>query len=228
MILTKEKTETEKPAEEKAEISKEKPAAKEAKMPEIKLFGKWPCDVTVNDLGLKKYVNLNPRFLPRSAGAYRKRFHKSKTHIVERLALHLMVPGHTGKRHRLSSGRFGGSFYNAISTIEKAFDIIEKREKKNPLEVFIRALENAALREEVTSYQLGSIVARDAVITAPQRRVDRTLRNFANGSYKRAFSGKKKIANTLAEELLSAYKGSNESFAIKERERLESEASGSR
>lgn len=198
------------------------------KLPEIKLFGKWSCDIPINDLGLKNYITLKPKLLPRSAGAYRKRFHKSKTHIVERLALHLMVPGHVGKKHRLTSGKLSGGFSKTLNIIEKAFEIMEKKENKNPVEMFIRALENAAAREEITSYQMGSIIARDAVITAPQRRVDKTLRNFANGAYRRSFSSKKNIKQTLAEELLAAYKGSNESAAIKEKERLEGEASGSR
>ena len=197
-------------------------------LPNVNLFGKWPCDVTVKDPGLVSYLNISPTLLPRSAGSHRKRFHKSKMHIVERLALHLMVPGHTGKRHRLTSGRMAGGYIRTMGIVEKAFDIIEKKEKKNPLEVFIRALENAALREEITSYQMGSIVARDAVITAPQRRIDKTLRIFAQSAYKKSFNKKKSIENSLAEELIAAYHGSSESMAIKEKERIEHESAGAR
>lgn len=194
----------------------------------IKLFGRWDSNVDVNDLGLRPYVNLEPRLLPRSAGVNRGRFHKSRVHIVERLALHLMVPGHTGKRHRLTSGTFAGQFINALKAVERALDIIEKKENKNPIEVLVRAIESAAVREEIISYQLGSIMAREAVITAPQRRIDKTLRYFAQGAYKKSFHTKKSIENALAEEILAAYHGSQDSTAIREKERIEREAAGAR
>lgn len=213
----------EKPIEKKEHV---KPVKKQGL--DIKLFNKWDTNVEVRDLGLKRYMNLSPKLLPRSAGIYRERFHKSKAHIVERLALHLMVPGHTGKRHRITSGRFSGGYIKTMQTVEKAFDIIEQKEKKNPFEVFVRALENAAVSEEIISYQLGSIVARDAVITAPQRRIDKTLRIIAQASYKKSFSSKKSIEQALADELIAAYKASPESAAIKERERIEREAAGAR
>ncbi len=208
-------------------------------MPAFKLFGRWDSNVAVNDVGLAAYINLRPRLLPRSAGAYRRPFHKSKMHIAERLALHMMVPGHQGKRHRITSGIFAGGFIQILSSIEKAMEIIEKKENTrltsegrpanaNPIEVLVRAIENAAVREEVISYQLGSIMARDAVITSPQRRIDKTLRAIAQGTYRKTFNKKKGLENALADELIAASKGSNESHAIKERERIEREAEGSR
>ena len=193
----------------------------------FKLFGKWEPIENV-DPSLKNYVNLEPKFLPRSEGALRGRFHKSKMHIVERLALKLLISGHQGKKHKLTSGRFAGNYYNVISVVEKALGLIEKKENKNPLEVLVKAIENAGLREEVVSYQKGSIIAREAVITSPQRRIDKTLRYFAQSSYRRAFKNKKTLAEGLSEELLAAYRGSSDSYAVKEKERVEREASGSR
>ena len=209
----------------KKEIKKEVP---KIKAPSVKLFGRWFSDVEVNDPGLRGYINLRDRFLPRSAGIYRQRFHKSKMHIIERMALHLMVPGHMGKRHRLTSGKLSGGFNKTISIIEKSLEIMEEKEKKNPVEIFVRALENAGPREEIMSYQLGSIVARDAVVTAPQRRIDKALRLFAQGAYRKTFSKKKRMEQALAEEILAAYHGSAESLAIKEKERIEREAGGAR
>jgi len=139
-----------------------------------------------------------------------------------------MVPGHTGKRHRLTSGTLAGGLSNVLIRIEKALVKIEEKTGKNPIEVFIKALENAAVTEEIISYQMGSMVARDAVITAPQRRIDKTLRNFAQGAYKASFRKKTKIEDALVKEIIEAYNNSNESFAIKERERIEAEASGAR
>ena len=112
--------------------------------------------------------------------------------------------------------------------IEKAFEIVEKETKENPVKVFVKAIENAALREEITSVQVGSIMARSAVITSPQRRVDRVLRMLAQGSYKRSYGKKSKTAKTLAEEIVEAYKNSDKSMAISEKARLENEAEGAR
>ncbi|MFC2143023.1 30S ribosomal protein S7 [Candidatus Aenigmatarchaeota archaeon] len=194
----------------------------------IKLFNKWDTNAEVKDPGLKKYINLYPRLLPRSAGTKRERFHKSKMHIVERLALHFLISGHRGKNHRLSSGRFGGSLDTVLKHVEKSLDIIEKKEKKNPIQILVTAIENAAAREEIVSFQLGSIVAREAVVTSPQRRIDKTLRYIAQGSYRKSFRSKRSLAASLAEELINASKGSNQSSAIQEKERIEREATGAR
>ena len=194
----------------------------------FKLFNRWDSNVPVNDPSLKSYINLEAKILPRSAGTHRGRFHKSKMHITERLALKMSVSGHTGKKHKLTSGKFGGNYNNVIKVVENALAIIEKKENKNPIEVLVKAIENAALREEVISYQLGSIMARESVITAPQRRVDKTLRFFAQSAYRRSFNKKKSLADSLAEEIITAYKNSSDSFAIKEKERIEREAGGAR
>lgn len=195
---------------------------------DFKLFGRWNSNIEVKDKSLKDYINLDAKFLPRSAGINRGRFHKSKNHIAERLALSMMVPGHQGKRHRLSSGHFGGGYTTILKNIEKAFELIEKKENKNPIEVLVTAISNAAPREEIISYQLGSIMAREAVVTSPQRRVDKTLRMFAQSSYRKSFNKKKSIYEALADEIIAASRGSPDSFAIKERERIEREASGAR
>jgi small subunit ribosomal protein S7 len=193
----------------------------------VKLFNKWDA-IEVQDPSLKDYINTEARILPRSAGIHRGRFHKSKTHVVERLALKMMVSGHTGKKHKLTSGKFGGGYLTTIKVVEQALGIIEKKENKNPIAVLVKAIENSALREEVISYQLGSIMAREAVITAPQRRVDKTLRFFAQAAYRMAFNKKKGLGQALADEILAAYRGSTDSFAIKEKDRIEREATGAR
>ncbi len=223
-----EKAENKEAKAETQNISKPKKAENKP-IPGMKLFGKWDSNVTVNDPGLAAYINLKPRLLPRSGGALQKhRFYKSRMHIVERLALHLLVPGHQGKKHRLTSGRFGGGFVTALKSVEKALEMIEKKEGKNPIEVFVRAIENAALREEIMTYQMGSVVARDSVISAPQRRVDKVLRSFAQGIYRKTFGKNSSLEDAVVQEILAAYKGSTDSFAIKEKDRVEREALGAR
>ncbi len=195
---------------------------------DLKLFSKWDTNSQINDPSLKGYINLEPRILPRSEGGQRGRFHKSKMHVVERLALKMLVSGHTGKKHKITSGKFGGGWTTIISVVEKALEIIEKKENKNPIDILVMAIENAALREEVISYQMGSIMAREAVITAPQRRVDKTLRFFAQSAYRKSFNKKRGLAEALADEIIAAAKNSGDSFAIKEKERIEREATGAR
>ena len=197
---------------------------------EMKLFGKWSCEgIEVRDPGLKRYITLDPVLVPKSRGKYRAQFHKSKMHIVERLINKIMVPGHRGKKHFLTSKHCCGKWYKAYKLVKETFEILEKVTKKNPVEVFIRALENAALREELTSFQVGGIIVRKAVITSPQRRIDTALRLMAQGAYHKAHRNPKGFARCLAEEILAAYHGDvQNSYALREKERIEREAAGAR
>jgi len=200
-------------------------------MSKLKLFDKWDTEgVSVVDPGLKDYINLKPIIIPRSFGKYSgKQFHKSNMHIVERLMNHLFVAGHRGKKHRISSGGNVGKTFSVMDILIETLQILEKKANKNPVEILVRAIENAALREEVTSFQVGGIIVRKAVITSPQRRVDLALRLISQGSYQRAFKSKKKMSQCLAEELFAAYNyDSQSSHAIKEKERMEREAGGAR
>lgn len=195
----------------------------------IKLFNRWDSEgVVVSDPGLQKYIGLESTVVPASYGRNAaQQFHKSKAHIVERLALKLMVPGHKSKRHFKTSGRCTGKLDTELAIIEEVFEKLEKKTGENPIQVFVKAIENSALREEVTSYQIGSITARKAVATAPQRRIDIALKFMVQGSYQKAF-GKRSIVDTLSSEILNAYNASNESHAIREKERIEREAEGAR
>lgn len=198
---------------------------------ELKIFNKWSLEnVSVNDPGLKNYISLKPMIVPKSFGRpAKKQFYKSHMNIVERLMNHLFVPGHRGKKHLLTSGHNVGKTSKVWDITKKTFEIIEKRTKKNPVEVLIRAIENAALREEITSFQVGGIIVRKAVITAPQRRIDIALRLITQGAYQKAFDNPKNMSECLAEEIMAAYNNDpQKSHAIKEKERKEREAAGSR
>jgi small subunit ribosomal protein S7 len=200
-------------------------------MAEIKIFGKWSVEgVEVKDLGLKRYINLQPMVVPRTDGRYAgQQFHKSKMNIIERLINKLRVPGHRGKKHVLTSGRAVDKTLTHYKIVKKAFEIIEKQTGKNPIAVFVGAIENAALREEITAYQLGGIIVRRAVVTSPQRRVDLALRNIVQAAYRKSFGKKIAMAEALAEEIIGAYNNdASKSEAVKERERIEREAEGAR
>ena len=197
---------------------------------EIKLFNRWNTkDIKVNDPGLIDYINLTPILVPKTGGRNAKiQFHKSKNHIVERLINKVMVPGHKGKKHFLTSAYVSGKSQNAYNIVVRAFEIIEKRLNKNPVEVFVAALENAAPREGITTIEYGGAKYPQAVDMSPQRRIDMALRHFIQGTYAKSFHGKKKAGEYLAEEIINAYNLDQKSLAIAKKLELERQADSSR
>src|SRR3989338_343939 len=117
-------------------------------MTEIKAFNKWSTEgIAVIDEGLKSYITLVPRLVPKTGGRYAgNRFHKSKVFIVERLINKVMIPGHRSKKHLRTSYPMTGKAHTAYNIIFDAFKIIEQKTKDNPIKVFVKALENAAQR----------------------------------------------------------------------------------
>ena len=199
-------------------------------MSEIKLFNIWSTEgIAVEDPGLKPYVNLDPVIVPRTLGRYAtRRFHKSKSNIVERLINKLMVPGHKGKKHLLTSRRTTGKGVKAYNTIIKTFETIEKETKVNPIKVFVKALENAAPREEITTIEYGGARYPQAVECAPQRRIDVALRQMVQGAFQKAFDDKKTFERALADEIINAYNLSQNSQAISKKLELERQSDSSR
>src|SRR3989344_8964618 len=100
----------------------------------VKLFNRWGVEgITVQDAGIADYITLEPKIVPKTGARYAgQRFHKSRTFIVERLINKIMVPGHKGKKHWRTSGRCAGKKLYAYKSVEKAFEIIELKLKKNP------------------------------------------------------------------------------------------------
>lgn len=198
---------------------------------EMKIFDRWGTKgIEVKDIGLKQYINLRPLMVPRSGGRYaNQQFHKSKMNIVERLMNKMMVPGHRGKKHTITSGRVVGKTLIQYKILKNTFERVEQITKKNPIEVLVRAIENAASREEITAYQVGGMILRRAVVTSPQRRVDTALKNIVQTSYRKAFGKKESMVDTLTNEIIAAYNSdASRSEAIKEKERIEREAEGAR
>jgi len=197
---------------------------------QIKVFNRWDVEgIKVDDAGLRPYITLNPRVVPKTGARYAKnRFHKSKIFIVERLINKLMIPGHKGKKHFKSSGHITGKANKAFFITENAFKLIEKQTKENPLKVFVKALENAAQREEIITIEYGGARYPKAVECTPQRRIDVALRNIAQGAFHKSFNSKKSITNTLADELINAYRLSSASNAISKKLEVERQADSSR
>lgn len=193
-------------------------------------FNKWSSDdVKVTDPGLERYICLDARIVPRSGAKHAgNRFHKSRMFIVERLMNKLMIPGHKGKKHHKSSGHNTGKATVVYDLVQSAFKIIEEKTKKNPIQVFVTALENAAPREEVVSIEYGGARYPKAVDCSPQRRVDIALRFFVQGAYDRSFSKKVSAEAALADELIEASNLDPKSLAISKKNETERQCDSSR
>jgi small subunit ribosomal protein S7 len=191
----------------------------ELEISEPKLFGKWSYDfIEVRDPSLKRYICLKPVRLPHTGGRHEHRkFGKSKVPIVERLINKLMYPGrNTGKKHL------------AYNIVKKAFDIIYLKTGENPIQVLIRAIENAAPREDTTRIMYGGITYHVSVDVSPQRRVDTALKHIAEGARLKAFNNPLPIEEALADEIILAASNDPKSYAIQKKEEIERIALSSR
>jgi small subunit ribosomal protein S7 len=199
-------------------------------MSEIKAFNRWSTqDIKVNDVGLQGYISTSPRYVPKTGAKYAgQRFHKSNVFIVERLINKLMIPGHKGKKHKYSSGLCAGKATTVYNIVEKALEYIENKTKKNPIEVLVKAIENAATREEIVTIEYGGARYPKPVECAPQRRVDLVLRWFTQGAYEKSFCKKIPAFQALAEEILGAYDNNTRSFAAQKKKDIERQADSSR
>tara|TARA_Y100000310_G_scaffold339954_1_gene434265 strand:+ start:27300 stop:27899 length:600 start_codon:yes stop_codon:yes gene_type:complete len=199
-------------------------------MIDIKLFNRWDTKhIEVQDPGLKGYINVEPRLVPRSSGRFAsQRFYRNKYSIVERLMNRLMVPGHKGKKHYITSGHCGGKSATVNKIMEKTLVIIEQQTKKNPVEILVRAIENGSPREEVTSIEYGGARYSQAVDASPQRRVDITLRFFVQGAYQKSFAKKISIEKALSNEIIFAYQCDSKSLAVQRKLEAEKQADSAR
>jgi small subunit ribosomal protein S7 len=187
--------------------------------PEITLFGKWSFqDIQVQDLGIQKYIDISPVYVPHSMGRHEHhRFHKADVNIVERFINNLMRPGTAaGKKAR------------AISMVNNAFEMINLRSGKNPIKVLVQAVENSAPCEDTTRISYGGVAYHMAVDISPQRRVDLALRFLAEGARKATFGNPRPMEECIAEELTLAADNDIKSYAVAKRNEMERIAMSSR
>jgi len=183
------------------------------------LFGKWRLDeVEVKDPGLKGYICLKPMLVPHSGGRHEhRRFGKAEVNVVERLANMLMRPGPNG-----------GKKSKALKIVRNALEIIHLKTGENPVQVLVRAIENAAPREDVTRLSYGGIVYFKAVDISPQRRLDLALRWMGEAVRMASFRSRKTPEEALADEIIAAAQNDASSYAIRKKNELERIALASR
>ncbi len=185
----------------------------------IKLFGEWSFEgIDVRDIGLKRYLNLEPIWLPHSSGRHEARkFRKSRLNIVERFINSLIKPGSSG-----------GDKSRIISSVKTAFKIIQLKTGRNPVEVLVRAVENAAPNEDTTRIGYGGVVYRLAVDISPQRRIDVALRFIMRGIKEQTFGNRRTLEEIIADQLIGAANNDGNNFAIRRKQEVERVALSSR
>jgi small subunit ribosomal protein S7 len=196
----------------------------------IKLYDRWSFDgIVVEDMGLKSYINVDPIIVPRTNGYHHNTaFYKIKINIIERLMNRLQVTGHKGKKHKMSTGHNTGKASSISNIIKEVLEIIESRTKENPIAVLVKAVENAAPREEVITIERSGARYAQAVDISPQRRVDLVLRYMTQGAAQKAFNKATSIQNTLVEEILDCYNKGDKSMAMSKKNEIEKMAAAAK
>jgi small subunit ribosomal protein S7 len=199
-----------------------------------KLFGKWSVDdVQIKDQSLAQNISLKGILVPHTFGRYSKKsLGKTQVNVVERLANKLMRGG-TGEKTSgkviRTHGRMQGKKLQALRVVEDALTKVEEQAKENPVQVLIRALENAAPREDVTRVSHGGVSYQIAVDISATRRLDMALRNIALAALMGSFNKPKPLSQALADEIMSTAKGDMQaSYAIKKRDETERMARSAR
>ena len=197
------------------------------------VFGKYdPAEVVLNDASLAKYVSLETKKIPHTFGRNtRKRFEKGTVSIVERLINKLM---RSGQGKRKMSGKFirgrgsCGKKMQAMHTVEKAFEIVERQTGKNPIQVLVDAIQYAGPREDTTRIKKGGVSYTVSVDVAPLKKINEALKNVALAAFSNSFNTKTSAAEALAKELIAAAKEDNASFSVRRRDEVERIAKSSR
>jgi small subunit ribosomal protein S7 len=196
---------------------------------QIKLFDLYDVsNIEISDPALIPYINLEPKILVKSQGRNVSKFGKAKVNILERLANRIAIPGHQGKRHRIITGWASGKYNKNMQMVIDTLNLIEKKTNKNPVQVLITAIEKASPRDEITVIEQGGARYPQAIDTSPLRRVDLAIRWFVQGSYQRCFGKKKKMVQSLAEEIIKASEGNMESYALSKKNEAEKQADSAR
>jgi len=201
----------------------------ERKEPGFKLFGIYDVsEVKVNDPGMKRYINLEPKLVVKSYGRIREKFSRGKINLLEIFANLVAVPGHRGKKHKIQTSWKTGKYSQNMKIVLNTLKIIEDKTKQNPIQVLVTALENAAPRDGITVIEYGGARYPQAVDIAPIRRVTMTLRMIVQGSYDKSHNKKTKIEEALADEIIKAYRSEADSYAMVKKRDSEKQADSAR
>lgn len=195
----------------------------------FKLFDKYNVSgIEIKDRALKPHINLDSRLLLKSYGRNLGKFGKTNVHILERLANRISVPGHIGKKHKIITSWGSGKYNKNMGTVLEVLEIIERRTKKNPLQVLVDAIVYGSPRDEITVIEHAGARYPQAVDVSPLRRVDLAIRWMVQGAYQKSFGKKRKMAESLANEIILASQENMESYAMGKKNEAEKQADSAR
>jgi len=196
---------------------------------QFKLFDIYDVsNIKVEDPGMRRYINLDPRLMVKSHGRIMEKFGKGKTNLIEIFANLIAVPGHRGKKHKIQTSWKTGKYSQNMKIVLKCLDIIQNKTKQNPIQVLVTAIENSAPRDGVTVIEYGGARYPQAVDISPLRRVTMTLRHLVQGSYDKSFNKKTKIEQALANEIIKAYNNEADSYIMAKKKDSERQADSAR
>ena len=185
-------------------------------------------EVSVADAALIPYLNLSGKLLIKSQGRNVGKFTQSKIHILERLANRIAVSGHSGRKHKIITAHSSGKYGRNMQTVIDALTIISEKKKINPVQVLVKAIENASPRDETTTIEYGGARYPQAVDVSPLRRINLAVRWIVQGAYQRSFGKKKKMSESLAQEIINAADLNMESYALSKKNESEKQADSAR
>jgi len=198
------------------------------------VFDRWSTEgIEIRDPTIEQVIALDKYSLPHTFGRHaKKRFAKTRIGIVERLVNKLMRGGtgeKVGGRVIRTHGRRQGKKVKMMHTVERAFEIIEEKTGKNPIQVLVDAIINTGPIEDTTRVKMGGISYQISVDVSPIRRVDMALRNIVLAAIMRSFNAKRSLAETLADEIIAAANNDiQNSYAVKRRDEIERIAKSAR
>jgi small subunit ribosomal protein S7 len=184
---------------------------------EALLFGTWDVsEIEYADPSTERYINVTP--IAHTMGRHAsKQFQKSEISVVERLVNRLMqTEENTGHKQK------------TMKIVRESFEMVHDRTDENPVQVLVRAVENAAPREETVRLKYGGISVPQAVDVAPQRRVDQALKFIADGTQRGSYKNPKSAAEALTDVLVGAADYDVQSYAIGQKEESERVAEAAR
>ncbi len=190
------------------------------------LFEKYNVnELAVGDPSLTAYIKMSRKAYPNLFGRRKyKAYYLSHVDVVERLISKLMRGG-TGKKISgkviRRKGSLQGKKLKVTHIVEEAFDSIQKKTNRNPVQVLLEALQNAAPIEDTTRVRYGGISYNVAVGISSQRRLDVALRNVALAGLMSSFKNRKTLAEALSNEIILAAGNSPDSYAVKKRIEVE-------
>jgi small subunit ribosomal protein S7 len=195
----------------------------------FKLFGIYDVsDIKINDPGMRKYLNLEPKLVVKSYGRIREKYSRGKINVLELFANLIAVPGHRGKKHKIQTFWKSGKYSQNMMIVLNTLRIIEEKTKQNPVQVLVTAIENAAPRDGITVIEYGGARYPQAVDISPLRRVTMTIRIIVQGSYDKSHNKKTKIEEALADEIMKAYRAEPDSYSMIKKRDSEKQADSAR